>query len=81
MIVAPWTPEQVKLLNEFQATSWMHPFTCGFRDEHPSDAGILIAREDGWHCPVPTCGYTQNWALLSMIRRECWLSAPFEGEK
>ena len=65
-ITAPFTPEQVKGLNEFQH-SWMHPFTCGgeycHRGEREDD-GILIARETGWVCP---CGkYTQDWAHAFM---------------
>jgi hypothetical protein len=35
----------------------MHPFTCG---NGGHDHGVLIAKEDGWHCEK--CEYTQNWA-------------------
>ena len=59
---APWTEDQVKSLNEFQKSGFVHPFTCGNdKCPHPRyEHSILIAREDGWHCPK--CAYTQNWA-------------------
>ena len=75
---APWTPEEVQLLNEFQDVKPMHPFTCG---EGKSDAHdhevILVAQEDGWHCPE--CEYIQDWCWPWMASGE-WLSFPFAQE-
>lgn len=61
-VTTPFTPEQVAVLNRFQASQYMHPFTCGKRSEHRDNEGILIATEEGWRCPVETCDYTQDWA-------------------
>ncbi len=58
---APWTDEQVTQLNRFQHGGYFHPFTCGIRDTHPDNEGILIATPEGWHCPVQTCPYRQAW--------------------
>jgi hypothetical protein len=58
----PWTPEQVKALNERQDNGIYHPFTCGGNrtDEHHLDGeGRLVATENGWKCPY--CDYTQDW--------------------
>jgi hypothetical protein len=66
-IRAPWTPQQVEALNRFQAERRMHPFTCGRRDQHRDNEGILVATVHGWHCPVDDCGYTQDWALSFMV--------------
>jgi hypothetical protein len=70
-IHAPWTAEQVKVLNDFQSLRRIHPFTCGsgnrrdeahraYQAEHGGDFGQLIATPDGWICPA--CDYKQNWA-------------------
>lgn len=66
---APWTPNQVAALNEYQRDGKFHPFTCVNRnnDAHRAyaethalpDHGILVARRDGWFCPV--CDYRQGW--------------------
>lgn len=62
-IYAPFTPEQVTNLNEYQSSGLMHPFTCADRDDH-NGVDILIATESGWHCPF--CDYTQSWAHEGM---------------
>jgi hypothetical protein len=60
---APWTPEQVELLNNYQTISGFHPFTCGSGEcSHVA----LVAHDDGWHCP--SCEYTQDWAYNFMTR-------------
>lgn len=65
-ITAPFTDEQVRLLNEWQQHSTMHPFTCRRRTETPHgyhdsrDFGVLVATRDGWVCR--DCDYTQDWA-------------------
>jgi len=52
-IHAPFTPEQVRHLNEFQNAESVHPFTC--------KCGVnLVATEAGWICNE--CEYTQDWA-------------------
>lgn len=66
LIWAPWSEEQVQALNRFQQLGIMHPFTCGKRDNHREDDGILIASEAGWHCPAWNCDYIQTWAYLGM---------------
>jgi hypothetical protein len=63
IIKAPWTPEQVKALNEYQEGGWMHPFTCGGNNRdanHLDGEGILVATVYGWVCPY--CDYEQDWA-------------------
>lgn len=52
-IEAPWTEDQVRSLNEYQASGCMHPFTCHCR-------GSLVAQTDGWKCPS-TCDWKQTW--------------------
>lgn len=65
-IYAPFTPEQVEALNEYQESNFMHAFTCGRSGEAGCLNGgkdqnrDLIATCDGWVCP---CGnYKQDWA-------------------
>lgn len=69
MKFAPWTQEEVAHLNLWQASPHVHPFTCGFRDEghtdNGRDVGVLIAEEDGWHCP--DCSYRQYWCHDFML--------------
>src|SRR5262245_38244134 len=63
-IYAPFTPEQVRGLNEWQRSGWVHPFTCVNRDDGnhvvTNDLGSLIAAENGWYCD--SCPYVQDWA-------------------
>lgn len=61
-IHAPWTPEQVEALNQWQQAGYVHPFTC--RGDHDG-ARELIATEDGWLCP--TCEDRQLWAHRMML--------------
>lgn len=71
-IAAPWTQEQVDLLNKYQHGGQFHPYTCGndrgsiaHKDyalaTRQSDDGILVATRDGWRCPV--CNYKQDWYM------------------
>lgn len=67
---APFTPEQVKQLNEYQKDDRFHPYTCGgnrgdqahkvYAEKRGEDLGQLVATEEGWICPV--CDYKQDWA-------------------
>lgn len=75
---APWTPEEVCGLRDWQACGWVHPFTCGGGDRHDelhtstardrseSEPGLLIPTRAGWVCPA--CGYYQNWAHDFMLK-------------
>jgi len=62
IVRAPFTPEQVDSLNDFQETGVMHPFMCG-RDgcDSRGDELPLVAGPDGWHCLDERCGYQQDW--------------------
>jgi hypothetical protein len=55
--------EQVAFLMHWQTVGYVHPFTCGQRDDHPvvdGEKGLLIPTRSGWICPY--CDYTQDWA-------------------
>ena len=58
-IVAPFTPEQVAGLNNYQNRGELHPFTCRCGRN-------LLATVTGWVCDGPGCDYTQNWAWAWM---------------
>jgi hypothetical protein len=58
--IAPFTPDEVATLNEFQKSGIWHAFTC--RDGHCR--GILVVTPQGWTCPE--CLYTQDWAYTWM---------------
>jgi hypothetical protein len=62
ILAAPWTADQVDNLNRYQRLAAYHPFTCGRRDEHPDDPGVLVATPEGWDCPADGCDYRQGWA-------------------
>lgn len=73
---APWTEEQVKLLEEHQTGQvklsdgtvlYIHPYTCANRSDHEElpgdrDRGTLTPTVDGWVCRQ--CDYKQDWAYL-----------------
>lgn len=64
-IRAPWTDEEVHLLNLVQISTLTHPFTCPRRthilhNEYNGELGLLLATNDGWVCR--DCSYTQDWA-------------------
>ncbi len=62
-VFAPFTPDQVASLNGYQASGRFAEFTCG-NGQCPGDQAVLVAAEDGWHCP--SCSYTQDWAHQPM---------------
>lgn len=74
-IVPPWTDQQVANLNAYQRSGRFHPFTCGGNrtdEKHLDGEGLLIASNNGWHCPY--CDYTQTWAHSFMtISQEAFL--------
>lgn len=75
-VVAPFTDDQVKSLNDYQVSGVMHPFTCGgcrdrlgIREGKFVNDRLLVATPAGWVCP--TCDYTQDWAWAWMAD-ETW---------
>ena len=72
-IKAPFTEEQVKKLEEWQANDRLHPFTCCSPEDikecqrrSKENEGILIPHKEGWICP---CGkYTQDWCHDFMVK-------------
>lgn len=68
-IITPWTEDQVRNLNEWQAQGHMHPFTCG-NVWCMGRAGYkgLEATPDGWWCRW--CTYRQEWAYAFMAMSE-----------
>jgi hypothetical protein len=57
---APWTDEQVAILNAHQARDDVHPYTCENWHGEPVERRNLVATNDGWICRH--CTYTQKWA-------------------
>lgn len=55
-VTAPWTPEQVEHLIEFQTSGYMHPLTCGC----PASNRTLVVTPDGLVCPNDRCTWTQT---------------------
>ena len=70
IVHAPFTPEQVKNLNDFQHSGVMHPFTCsgggGPHSDRPGRPAVLIASENGWRCPVDGCEHQQDLGARPM---------------
>lgn len=68
-VKAPWTDEQVRNIRSFQECTWVHPFTCGKRDDWrhddgmrwrgDKDWGVLQVKNETLFCP--DCDYTQTW--------------------
>jgi hypothetical protein len=49
---APWTEEQMKILDDWQFNVQNHPYTC-------LEGHTLYVSRDGFVCPI--CEYTQDW--------------------
>ena len=83
-IEAPFTPEQVENLNGYQRCGAFHPFTCsgggGPHSDLPGRPAVLVAREDGWHCPVPDCTHHQTWAHTAMADGS-WQEWGYRGDQ
>ena len=76
-VFAPWSEKQVKCLNEYQKSPFMHAYTCG-RGGRGDTCGEIVAYIDNDpESPIFKrselvatkdgwkcfkCGYTQNWA-------------------
>lgn len=60
---APWTEDQVRSLNEFQASGYAHPFT-GERGPNGKET-VLIATASGWVERVDG-PVVQTWAHACM---------------
>lgn len=58
-VFAPFTPEQIKNLSNYQQNDRHHPFTC-------LDGNLLTPVESGWICSC--CNYTQNWCHSFMAK-------------
>lgn len=71
LIYAPWTPQQVAALNQFQLRGRLHPFTCGALHA-TSQSPVLRATRFGWTCPDEACTYHQDWAHAFMADPELW---------
>jgi hypothetical protein len=68
-IKAPFTPDQVTVLNAYQQAGLMHPFTCSNHRAPDHGAGcVLVATVRGWVCPY--CDYTQDWAHTFMATKQ-----------
>lgn len=62
---APFTPEQVASLNGYQQSGAFRELTCrGDGCPAAGEQAVLVAAENGWHCPA--CTYTQDWAHEAM---------------
>jgi hypothetical protein len=59
-IRAPFTPEQIDVLNRYQANDMVHPYTCEHWHGDPAERRNLVATKDGWICRY--CDYRQSWA-------------------
>lgn len=72
---APWTPEQIASLNDFQDSGCFHPYTC-------FDGHDLVATESGWTCPACEAEgkkYHQDWCMDFMANGEWRKSAAEMG--
>jgi len=56
---APWTEDEVKSLNAFQESGFVHPFTCNKESGFKHD---LTATRDGWVCNECGTMVQQDWA-------------------
>lgn len=61
IVMAPWSEAQVAALNTWNASGYVHPFTCAVHSDMP-----LVATIDGWRCHMH-CGYRQDWAHNFMM--------------
>ena len=61
---APWTDEQVKNLNDYQASGVIHPFTGERKPD--GDETILIATREGW-VEQESGPVVQTWAHSFMV--------------
>lgn len=57
---APFTDEQVAILNAYQQRDDVHPYTCEAWHGEPAERRNLVATKDGWRCRH--CTYRQDWA-------------------
>ena len=62
IVKAPWTEEQIKLLDERQTREDMHPYTCECGHN-------LEPFKSGWYCENQ-CGYHQDWCLEEDVKEK-----------
>jgi len=61
---APFSSEQVHMLEQRQAQVEMHPYTCGALYCREN----LVPTRAGWVCPK--CDYKQNWCHRSDVIKD-----------
>ena len=61
---APWTDEEVDILNHCQLRTDVHPYTCSKHDAK------LVAKREGWICSRPGCSFVQGWARVEVTLEE-----------
>lgn len=80
-VTAPFTAEQVTVLNQYQHSGFFHPFTCGrCRDTLgcEKDERLLVATLAGWVCP--TCDNTQDWCHAFMADPDApWMQVGYDA--
>lgn len=69
VVVAPWTNDQVVILESYQNNNKFHSYVC-------ENGHKLVPTNDGWICAL--CPeYTQDWCCAFHFiagRRKLWLS-------
>lgn len=61
---APWHDDVVAELARWQNLANVHPYTCG--NDHGEEVRLLPTN-DGWICPLRSCGYTQGWCFKASL--------------
>ncbi len=66
VILAPFSPKQVKRINAYQHSGAFHELTC----PTPHKNRTLVARTQGLYCP--SCNYLQDW-VPEFVDNDRWL--------
>lgn len=74
LVHAPFSDEQVRSLELWQANPHVHPFTCP-SDEHATRS--LTPTAGGWICLHVGCYRTQTWAYRIMLDSTLHPTAPW----
>ena len=61
----PWSPAQVRRLQERQCDPRYHPYTCPMESHSGT---VLRPTRTGWVCPE--CSYRQDWAWRHDVELE-----------
>lgn len=81
-VKAPWPPGQVAELERWQATGWVHPFTCECGSPLvPTQGGWFCNHEDAgnWVNPSGEGPYRQDWAWDFMLDGSLPAESPLEA--